>query len=140
MSKNTLGYTIVEGANNMDIDVIYQFIANSYWGKNRTKTQMQTAIEHSMCFGLFNDDFQQVGFARVVTDQAVFAYLADVFVLPEHRGKGLSKWLLKTILKSPSLKSVNKMLLTTLDAHGLYQQLGFTEIQKPGNLMERLQN
>ena len=140
MSKNTLGYTIVEGANKMDIDVIYQFIANSYWGKNRTKAQMQTAIEHSMCFGLFNDNLQQVGFARVVTDQAVFAYLADVFVLPEHRDKGLSKWLLKTILKSPSLKSVNKMLLTTLDAHGLYQQLGFTEIQNPDNLMEWLRN
>lgn len=118
-----------------DFEVIYQFISTSYWAKGIPREILQKAIENSVCFSVFDDD-DQVGFARVVTDGATFGYLADVFVLPSHRGLGLSKMMMQQVVEHPELQGLRRMLLATADAHGLYRQFGFRELSKPQNMME----
>lgn len=120
----------------LDIECIYQFLSKSYWAKNIPLLTMKVAIENSLCFGIYTSNNQQVGFARVITDQATFAYLADVFVLEEYRGKGLSKDLVAYILKMPSLQGLRRMVLVTADAHTLYKQFEFKELAKPSGFME----
>jgi len=121
-------YHITTDVSKLDVDVIHQFLSEeSYWAKEIPKYIVEKAIENSLCFGLFYKD-EQIGFARLVTDKATFAYLADVFILKEYRGKGLSKWLMRTIQSHPELQNLRRWLLTTKDAHGLYEQLGW---QKP---------
>jgi GNAT superfamily N-acetyltransferase len=121
-------YRITTDVSKLNIDVIHTFLSEeSYWAKEIPKHIVEKAIANSLCFGLFYKD-EQIGFARLVTDKATFAYLADVFVLKEHRGKGLSKWLMRTIQSHPELQNLRRWLLTTKDAHGLYEQLGW---QKP---------
>ena len=98
---------------------------------------MQRAIDHSLCFGLFHHD-EQVGFARVISDRTTFAYLADVYVLEAHRGRGLSKWLLQVVLAHADLQGLRRFLLATRDAHELYRRFGFNELTAPSRLMEVL--
>lgn len=123
--------------NRLDFKIIQGFLTTTYWAKGRTLEEVNTSIEHSLCFGVYLED-KQIGFARIVSDYMVFAYLMDVFILPEYRGKGYSKALMKAILEEPKLKPCKVWLLKTSDAHGLYKQFGFTELKHPEKLMERL--
>lgn len=130
-------YTISTDPSRLDLNLIHDFISNhSYWGKGRAREVVQRSIENSMPFGLYHGD-QQVGFARIVTDYATFAWVADVFVVPEHRGRGLSKWLMEVILAHPQLQGFRRWVLATKDAHGLYEQFGFIELHRPERWMER---
>jgi GNAT superfamily N-acetyltransferase len=118
-------------------DEIQRFLAEeSYWARERTLEQTLRAIENSICFGLYADG-RQIGFARVVTDQATFAYIGDVYVLEEFRGRGLSKWLMETIVSHPDLQGLRRWVLATRDAHGLYAQYDFTGLKFPERWMER---
>ncbi|MBV9960919.1 MAG: GNAT family N-acetyltransferase [Parafilimonas sp.] len=118
-------YCITTDNTKLDINVIHQFLSEeSYWAKGIPKSVVEKSIANSLCFGLFCKN-EQIGFARLVTDKATFAYLADVFVLKQYRGKGLSKWLMQTIQAHPGLQNLRRWLLTTKDAHGLYAQLGW---------------
>ena len=129
-------YTISTDRDRLDIDVIHGFLASSYWAKGRTRERVLRSIEHSLAFGLYHRT-EQIGFARVVTDHVVLAFLADVFVLEAHRGKGLGRWMVEIVTAMPELQHIRRWLLGTRDAHELYSQFGFTE-PKPGVLMERL--
>ena len=120
----------------LQFDVIQSFLINdSYWAQSRTPAQTRIAIEHSICFGLY-DGAKQIGFARVVSDQATFAYLGDVFVLKKYRGRGLSKWLMETIVAHPDLQGLRRWVLATRDAHGLYERYGFAPLVYPDRWME----
>lgn len=130
------GYSISSNPKEMDLSVIHGYLSNSYWAKGIPWDVMEKAVKNSLCFGVFTSTGEQVAFARIITDYATFAYLADVFVLQEHRGKGLSKRLLKTIIEYPDLQGLRRMLLATRDAHGLYQQFGFTPLNSPELFME----
>ena len=118
----------------LDISVIHNFLSRSYWSENIPVAIVQKSIEGSMCFGVYDND-KQVGFARMVTDAATFAYLADVFIIEEYRGRGLSKWLMEFILSHPDLQGLRRILLATRDAHSLYKQFGFTAINNPDRFM-----
>jgi N-acetylglutamate synthase-like GNAT family acetyltransferase len=120
----------------MDIESIYQFISQSYWAKDMPRALLEKALKNSHCYGFLDSSNKQVAFARVITDCATFAYLADVFVVDEHRGKGLSKQLIKHVLDDPELQGLRRMMLATKDAHGLYQQFGFEPVQFPEMLMQ----
>ncbi len=121
----------------LDLSVIHQFLSQSYWAKDIPLARLSTAIDNSLCFGVYQrDTHQQVGFARMITDHATFAYLADVFILSSHRGLGLSKQLMSVIIEHPNLQALRRMVLVTADAHQLYQQYGFTELNKPSGYME----
>lgn len=129
-------FTIDTDKSRLQFDVIQSFLVNdSYWAQRRTPEQTRSAIEHSICFGLYHGD-KQIGFARVVSDQATFAYLGDVFVLQEYRGKGLSKWLMETIIAHPGLQGLRRWVLATRDAHGLYSQFDFGPLVHPDRWME----
>ena len=120
----------------LDVKMIHQFLSEeSYWARNRTLEQTKTAIENSICFGVYQDD-RQVGFARVVSDKATFAYIGDVFVLDEFRSRGLSKMLMQSMLEHPELQGMRRWLLATKDAHGLYEQFGFYPMKFPERWME----
>jgi GNAT superfamily N-acetyltransferase len=133
-------YRIEAGLENMDLAAIHNFLSKeSYWAKGIPLETVKTSLKNSFCVGVFDDKIQ-VGFARFVTDYATFAYLADVYILKEYRGKGLSKMLMKYIMDLEWTKGLRRMLLATLDAHSLYKQFGF---QSPGNpewLMELKRN
>jgi GNAT superfamily N-acetyltransferase len=121
----------------LDYDVLHRFLSvESYWAAGIPFETMRRAIEHSMPFGLYRGD-EQVGFARLVTDYAVFAYVGDVFVLAPHRGRGLSKWLMETMLSHPDLKGLRRWNLATRDAHGLYRRFGFDAAGS--NTMDRVE-
>ncbi len=128
-------YTISTDPSLLDLDVIHGYLVRSYWSPGIPRQIVATAIAHSLCFGVYHHA-QQIGFARVVTDQATFAYLADVFILEPHRQQGLSKWLVAVIQAHPALQGLRRFLLATLDAHGLYAQFGFTPVAKPERMME----
>jgi N-acetylglutamate synthase-like GNAT family acetyltransferase len=130
------GYKISSKVDDMDSSVIHSYIARSYWAKDIPLNIMEKAINNSLCFGVFTDSGSQVAFARMVTDTATFAYLADVFVMEEHRGKGISKWLMKSIIAHPDLQGIRRMLLATSDAHNLYEQFGFKALSSPKSFME----
>ena len=129
-------YVISTDRSRLDLDVIHRFISSSYWAPGRSRERVVRAIENSMPFGLYHGD-EQVGFARVITDYVVLAFLSDVFVLENHRGKGLGTWLVDVVTSQPELQSVRRWLLGTRDAHWLYRQFGFEE-PKPGRLMEKV--
>jgi GNAT superfamily N-acetyltransferase len=121
----------------LQIETIHRFLSEeSYWAATRTLEQTKTAIENSLCFGVYLND-RQIGFARVVSDFATFAYLGDVFVLEEFRGRGLSKRLMETIIAHPELQGLRRWLLATRDAHGLYEQFEFSSLKFPERWMER---
>ena len=119
----------------IDLPAVHEFLTNSYWARGIPPETVQHSIENSICFGIYKGDCQ-VGFARVVTDRATFAYLADVFVLPDYRGRGLSKWMMECILAHPDLQGLRRWMLATKDAHGLYCQFGFTTIKSSERWME----
>lgn len=130
-------YMISTDRNHLDISVIHDFVSNqSYWGQGRTIEVVQRSLDNSLNFGLFKNK-QQVGFARVVTDYATFAWIADVFVLTEHRGRGLSKWLMEVILSHPELQGFRRWVLATKDAHSLYERFGFIPLLRPERWLER---
>jgi GNAT superfamily N-acetyltransferase len=119
----------------LDLDLIHSFLSNTYWAKGIPRSTVERSLRHSLCFGLYHEQ-QQAGFARVITDYTTFAYLADVFILPSYRGKGLSKWLIKTILEHPDLQGLRRWLLATADAHGLYTRFGFTPLPHPERFLQ----
>jgi len=122
--------------NKLDLPLIHKFLSEeSYWAKNIPFEIVKRSVDNSLCFGVYLDD-RQIGFARIISDCATFAYLADVFVLPRYRNKGISKKLMEFIKEHPGLQGLRKWMLATADAHGLYKQYGFTEIGKPERLME----
>ncbi len=131
------GLTISDDPARLDLDVICGYLSTeSYWATGRPREVIERSIAHSLPFGLY-DGAAQVGFARVVTDRATFAYLADVFVLSSHRGRGLSKRLVAAILAHPELQGLRRWLLVTRDAHGLYARFGFTPLPEPARFMVR---
>lgn len=135
--KTIAGYKISTNKSDLDFNVIHSFISNTYWAKGIPAETMQKAIDNAMCFGVFTEQNEQVGFARVITDTATFAYLSDVFILDAHRGKGLSKWLMEEIVAQPDLQNLRRFVLVTKDAHGLYEQFGFDAISHPDDYMEK---
>ncbi len=128
---------ISDDKSKLDVELIYKFLTSSYWAEGRTIEAVKKSIEHSICYGVYKAN-RQIGFARIVTDSTVFAYLMDVFILEEHRGKGYSKLLLKKIFEDDRFKSIKKWMLATKDAHSLYAQFGFGEIKNPDRLMEKV--
>jgi GNAT superfamily N-acetyltransferase len=128
-------YEITCDQSRFDVVAIHRFLTHSYWSPGIPLTVVKRAIANSLCFGVFLKD-QQIAFARVITDRATFAYLADVYVLPEHRGRGLSLRLMEQIVQHPDLQGLRRMLLGTRDAHSLYQKFGFKPLAAPETMME----
>ena len=120
----------------LDLAVIHAFLSGSYWAKGIPRELVARSIQNSLCFGVYSDG-QQVGFARVISDFATYAYVADVFVLAPFRGQGLGKWIMESILAHPRLEQLRRWNLVTKDAHGLYEQFGFRAPKRPENYMER---
>jgi GNAT superfamily N-acetyltransferase len=130
------GYCISTQLSRLDLETIHDFLSNhAYWCKNIPIERVRKSVEHSLNFGLYGDH-RQIGYARVISDFSTIAYLGDVFILPEFRGQGLSKWLMETILGHENLQGLRRWILLTGDAHGLYKQFGFTEIASPERWME----
>jgi GNAT superfamily N-acetyltransferase len=128
-------FSVLTDPAKLDLSVIHGYLTRSYWSPGIPRAVVVRGIEHSLCFGLFHDK-AQIGFARVISDCATFAYLADVFVLEAWRGRGLSKFLMECVRSHPQLKDLRRWLLATADAHGLYRQFGFTALGKPERIME----
>ncbi|HTJ13888.1 MAG TPA: GNAT family N-acetyltransferase [Dinghuibacter sp.] len=136
MERKRDGYILSTDKSLLDVDAIHHFLAaESYWAKHIPRALVERAIDHSICFGLYHGD-AQVGFARVITDQATFGYLADVYVLAGHRGRGLSKWMMEMIMAHPDLQGLRRFMLATRDAHKLYAQFGFAPVANPEPLMQ----
>jgi GNAT superfamily N-acetyltransferase len=130
-------YVISTDQSRLDLKVIHDFLTNSsYWATGRSLETVKRSVENSLSFGLYENE-RQIGFARVVTDYATFAWLADVFVLDEFRGRGLGTWLVEVILSHPELQGFRRWTLATKDAHALYRRFGFSELKRPERWMER---
>jgi GNAT superfamily N-acetyltransferase len=130
------GFQISSDPDLVDFEVIYHYLHfESHWAAGIPAEKLKAAIKNSFCFGVYMGN-SQAGFARVVTDKATFAYICDVFILPEFRALGLSKWLIQTIVNHPELKGLRRWSLATADAHSLYSQFGFTQITNPEKWME----
>lgn len=128
-------FTLVSQFDEMNFDVIHGFISQTYWAKGIPAEVLKTALANSVCVGVLHHG-EQVAFARVITDKATFGYLADVFVLPEYRGKGLSKCMISAIVNLPELQGLRRFMLATKDAHTLYTQFGFEAVTDPTPLMQ----
>lgn len=129
-------YEISTDAHRLNVEVIHRFLAeDSYWSPGIPRSIVERAIANSLCFGVYHRA-AQVGFARVITDKSTFALLADLFILEAHRGKGLSKWLMRCVVEHEDLQGLRRLLLLTSDAHGLYRQFGFKELGNPSRFME----
>lgn len=128
-------FTITTEKEKLDIEVIHSFLTRSYWAEGISKEVIKRSIEGALCFGLFENG-KQIGFARMITDKATFAYLADVFIIEEYQGRGLSKWLMEVIMSHPSLQGLRRMMLATRDAHGLYEKFGFTALNHVDRWMQ----
>ena len=132
------GINISTSHDDLDIELIHSFVANSYWAKNIPLSTLQKSIDNSLVFGAYATGGDQVGFARVITDRATFAYLSDVFVIEKYRGQGVSKQLMENISSHPDLQGLRRFMLATSDAHGLYSQFGFKSVENPEKLMQIL--
>lgn len=121
----------------LQVEVIHGFLTETYWAKGRTLEEVKKTIDHCYCFGVYLNE-KQIGFARVATDYTVFAYVMDVFILSDYRGKGYSKQLIEAIHTDPKLQTCKVWMLKTADAHHLYKQFGYSELQHPEKVMERL--
>jgi GNAT superfamily N-acetyltransferase len=119
----------------LDVQAIHAYLTRSYWAPGIPIEVVERAIQGAICFGVY-DDGRQIGFARVITDRATFAYLADVYILEAHQGRGLGKWLMRVIMAHPDLQGLRRFSLATRDAHGLYAQFGFTPLRAPDRHME----
>jgi GNAT superfamily N-acetyltransferase len=128
-------FTISTDPDRLDLEVIHRFLTESYWAKGISREVVKRSIENSLCFGIYRE--KQIGFARVISDFATFAYLGDVFILEDYRGRGLSKWLMERIVSHPALQGLRRWTLLTRDAHRLYAQFGFTPLKSPERYMER---
>ena len=131
------GFVISTEKEKMDIDLIHSFLTRTYWAEGISKEIIRRSIEGSLCFGVF-ENHKQVGFARTITDKATFAYLADVFIIEEYRGLGLSKWLMEVIMSYPDLQGLRRLMLATRDAHELYKKFGFTPLNNVDRWMHIL--
>jgi GNAT superfamily N-acetyltransferase len=120
----------------IDVALVHEFLSGSYWAEGRSRETVERSIRNSLCFGVYTGG-RQVAFARVITDRAVFAYLADVFVVPELRGRGIGKGLVQAVLAHPDLQTLRTFLLGTRDAHGLYERFGFAPLLEPQRLMSK---
>ncbi len=129
------GFVISTDPERLVLDVVHGFLTGCYWAKGVPRDVVARSIENSLCFGIYADG-NQVGFARVISDYATYAYIGDVFVLEACRGRGLAKWLMECILRHPRLQGLRRWSLVTGDAHGLYSQFGFTPLQAPERWME----
>ena len=129
-------YRLSNSFEEMDLELIHGFISNSYWAKNIPFETLERSLKNSLCFGVYTELDGQVAFVGMVTDYATTAYLADLFVAKEHRGRGVGKWLLQQIVEHPQLQGLRRITLATRDAHGLYQQFGFTSLKNPELFME----
>jgi GNAT superfamily N-acetyltransferase len=129
-------YEISTDTARFDLDLIHEFLSTTYWAQGRPRELVERSIRNSLCFGAF-DGAHQVGFARVITDRAVFGYLADVFVLPAYRGRGIAKLLMTAIVEHPEVRGLKVLLLRTRDAHGLYAQFGFNPLMDADEMMVR---
>lgn len=129
--------TVSTDKSKLDVRFVQHFLKDIYWAAGRTMEEVQTTIDSSFCFGIYLNDVQ-VGFARVVTDYVVFAYLMDVFIAEEHRGKGYSSMLIDAMMKEPQLQQIKIWRLATTDAHFLYKKFGFTPLAHPEKLMEKV--
>ncbi len=134
-------YIISTDKDRLDVDAVHHFLSTqAYWALNRPIEMVTAAIENSICFGVYDEGTKkQIGFARVVTDYATFAWVCDVFIIPEYRSQGLGKWLVECIVNYPELSSLRRIVLATRDAHDLYRKYGnFTTLRTPERWMERL--
>jgi GNAT superfamily N-acetyltransferase len=129
-------FTISTDRARIDLDLVHGFLTDCYWAKGISREIVARSIANSLCFGLYADR-KQVGFARVISDCATYAYIGDVFVLESFRGRGLGKWMMECIMQYPSLQGLRRWSLVTRDGHGLYSQFGFEPLEKPQNYMER---
>jgi len=127
-------FTISTDKNKIDLDYVQKFLSQSYWSPGTPMQVVKKAMEGSLCFGVYENN-KQVGYARVITDTATFAYLADVFIDENYRGRGLGKWLVKMIVKHPDLHGLRRIILTTKDAHKVYEQCGFMSVPNPERYM-----
>lgn len=128
-------FIISDDDTKLNVDAICDFLARSYWADKRPRQVIEKSLKHSLNFGMYDGD-RQIGFARVVTDYAVFAYLCDVFIDEDYRGHALGKWMIECILSHPELQGLKRWCLLTKDAHGLYKQFGFRELEDPSRWME----
>jgi GNAT superfamily N-acetyltransferase len=128
-------YLISTDKSRLNLGVVHDFLSNSYWAVGVPLEVVERSIENSLVFGVYEGE-EQVGFARVVTDYATFAYLADVFVLESHRGRGLGKWLIEAVVSHPDLRGLRRWMLATGDAHELYRKYGFAGLGRPEIFME----
>jgi GNAT superfamily N-acetyltransferase len=129
------GFEISTDPARVDLGVVHEFLTNCYWAKGIPAETVRRSLENSICFGVYRGK-EQVGFARIISDRATFAYLADVFVLSFYRGRGLSRWLMECIVGHPDLQGLRRWMLATQDAHDLYARYGFTPIKNPARWME----
>lgn len=129
------GFLISTDQNKLQLNVIHNFLSKTYWAPNISLETVKKSMDNSYCFGVYKND-EQIGFARLITDYATFAYLADVFILEEYRGIGLSKWLMQIILESEGVQGLRGWMLKTKDAHGLYKQFNFNTPTFPERVME----
>jgi len=130
------GYTVSTDPSRIDLDVVHGFLSTCYWAEGIPRDVVARSIEHALCFGLYLGD-RQIGFARVITDRATFAYLGDVFVLDAYRGRGLGAWLMEVVHAHPELQGLRRWVLLTRDAHALYRKSGYAALAKPERYMER---
>ena len=131
------GYSIDPDPARLDVELLHKWLStDAYWAMGRSRETVERSIAHSLVYGLYAPDGHQVGFARVVTDRAVFAYLCDVYVDPSARGGGLGTWFVKSVCDAVRADGVRRLMLATADAHGLYAKLGFTPLTEPHKWME----
>ncbi len=128
---------ISDDKSKLDVNLIHKFLTTSYWAEGRSVENVKKSIENSICFGIYLDH-KQIGFARIITDYVVFAYLMDVFILNEYRDKGYSKLLLNRIFDDERFNGIKKWMLATKDAHTLYSRFGFEVVKRPERLMEKV--
>lgn len=129
-------YLLSTDKSKLDLKMIHEFLSTeSHWAKNIPYERVKKSIENSLCFGLYHND-KQIGFARVISDYSTIAYLGDLFILKDHRGKGLSRWMLEVIMNHPDLTGLRRWILVTKDAHDVYQQYGWAMVARPENWME----
>jgi GNAT superfamily N-acetyltransferase len=129
------GFTVTTDPDRLDLDAIHAALSQAYWSEGIPKEIVERGLRGSLCFGLYSEE-GQIGLARVITDRASFAYLCDVYVLPELRGRGLGKFLIRCVLEHPDLQGLRRFHLVTRDAHELYRPFGFTEVKSPERHME----
>jgi GNAT superfamily N-acetyltransferase len=132
------GFTISTDRARLDRDAVYRYLSGeSYWASGLARGIFERAVDGSLPFGLYTEDGTQIGYARVVSDGATFAWLSDVYVLTEHRGQGLGRWLVASVMAHPSLQGLRRWMLSTRDAHGIYREFGFGPVD-PASLMQRV--